>query len=107
VGGPGWDNGGTHSLKDSDVTILHPGEKVEFSFDDISGAYIFQRGGRHLITLAYAYAPPRFESTTGVTMDGLGHPYDLADLSPENSEALKHATWINVVSNQAVVTVVP
>src|SRR5258708_5278880 len=32
VGGPGWDNGGTHSMKDSDVTILQPGEKIEFAF---------------------------------------------------------------------------
>jgi hypothetical protein len=106
VGGPGWDNGGTHTLNDSDVRILQPGEKLEFSFDDISGSYIFQRGARNRVTFTYSYIPPRYDEHGGGPVDLSGHPYDLSSLSPANLEALKHASRLDLVSNPVIVTVI-
>ena len=101
VGGKGWYQNLTRRMKDSDLTILQPGETLEFRFDDISDSYLFPGHGRYQVTFVYTYVPPQFEGRAGTPVDGFDAKYDLTDLSPSTLEALRRAVPISVASNAA------
>jgi hypothetical protein len=101
VGGKGWYQNLTRRMKDSDLTILQPGESLEFRFDDISDSYLFPGHGRYQVAFVYTYVPPQFEGRAGTQLDGFNAKYDLSDLSPSTLEALRHAIPISVASNTA------
>src|SRR5580704_5394369 len=96
VGGKGWDQNLTRRMRDADLTILQPGEMLEFRFDDISDSYLFPSRGRYQVTFVYTYVPPQFEGRVGTPVDGFDAKYDLTDLSGSTLEALRHALPISV-----------
>jgi hypothetical protein len=101
VGGKGWYQNLTRRMRDADLTILQPGEMLEFRFDDISDSYLFPGHGRYQVTFVYSYVPPQFEGRAGTPVDGFDAKYDLSDLSPLTLETLRHAVPISVASNPA------
>jgi hypothetical protein len=102
VGGKGWYKDLTRRMKDSDIVVLKPGGKIEFSFDDISAFYLFPGRGRYQVTFAYSYTPPAFEGNAGSPVDGFDAKYDLAGLSPSTLENLRHAVPLGVTSKPAI-----
>jgi hypothetical protein len=98
VGGKGWYSDLKRRMKDSDIRLLQPSEKLEFSFDDISGSYLFPGHGRYQVTFVYSYVPPQFEGHPGTPVDGFDAKYDLSDLSPATLRALRLSVPITVSS---------
>jgi hypothetical protein len=102
VGGKGWYSDLKRNLKDSDIRVLQPGEKLEFSFDDISDSYLFPGYGRYQVICVYSYVPPQFEGHPGTPVDGFDAKYDLSDLSPKTLQALRLSVPITVSSKPSL-----
>jgi len=102
VGGKGWYSDLKRHMKDSDIKVLQPGEKLEFSFDDISDSYLFPGHGRYQVTFVYSYIPPQFEGHPGTPVDGFDAKYDLSDLSPTTIQALRQSVPITVSSKPSL-----
>lgn len=103
VGGPGWYHNLVRRLQDSDLTLLRPGDKLEFVSYDISADYVLAGRGSYQVTASYSYVPPRIDANGGVERDRFGQKYDLTDLSPQTLEILKHAATVNATSTLTLV----
>ena len=102
VGGFGWNGPETLHMKDSDLTVLPPGDKLEFAYDDISDSYLFPGSGRYQVTFAYTFVPPPPERDGPGPLGGLGGvpvTYDLHALSQEMFESLGRASTLAAVSD--------
>lgn len=99
VGGPGWNKNLVRRLQDSDLTLLEPGDKIEFVVSyDISADYFLASHGSYWVFASYTYVPPRLDGGAGFERDRFGQKYDLTDLSPETLAMLKHAATVNASS---------
>lgn len=103
VGGKRWSDTRVRRLKDSDLTLLQPGDKLEFVSDDISATYILPSQGSYQVTAIYTYVPPRIEGGDGLERDRFGQKYDLRDLSPQTLEMLKHAATVGATSTSTLI----
>jgi hypothetical protein len=99
VGGKGWYKNQTRRMSNSDVTVLQPGEALEFHLEDVTGSYVFPSRGRYQAVFAYNYVPPKLEGRPGRHVDEFDQRYDLTDLSSSILEDLRHAVPISVSSS--------
>jgi hypothetical protein len=98
VGGFGWRGPETLRMKDSDLTILQPGEKLEFAYDDVSAFYLFPRRGNYQLKFSYSFLPPAPLRTSQSFLYGVQVTYDLTNLSDEKFESLSRASAQGAVS---------
>lgn len=103
VGGKRWSDKPVRRLKNSDLTLLQPGDKLEFVFEDVSVDYVFPGHGSYQVTASYTYVPPGLEGRDGVERDRFGQRYDLSELSPLTLDMLKHAATLSATSRWTLI----
>jgi hypothetical protein len=93
VGAPGWDGKPVviHG-KDSDLVLLLPGEKLEFTYDDVTSFYIFPGRGQYKVQFAYTFYPPGPERQTTRHVGNHDEIYDMNGLSDGKFELLRQAS---------------
>jgi len=103
VGGFGWYGPETLRMRDSDLVELRPGEKQEFTYDDISESYIFPGRGQYVVNFFYSSTLPVAERESHGSIGTVSVTYDLSGLSAEKFASLKRTPLRSAASGPFVI----
>lgn len=99
----------TYHVRDSQLTILQPGDKLEFDLADVSKAenfsYRFPARGKYTVIFTYVSALPPAQQGGKGWVEFVLATYDLSGLSAEKMAALKQASNYTVTSEPFVMSV--